>query len=83
MGDFQAPMRDANKSGRNTVAEINSQAALDIILRNQRTFGMGPTMNKKNLQEEYAKQSRDYLRIVAENLQKQQKPQIVVKNNRI
>ncbi len=59
-------MRDAIKSGRNNVAEINSQAAMDIVLRNQRTFGMGAGTPKKNPLEDYARQQRDYLRIIAE-----------------
>lgn len=65
-GEFQEPLRDAIKSGRNNVAEINSQAAMDIILRNQRTFGMGAGTPKKNPLEDYAREQRDYLKILAD-----------------
>jgi tape measure domain-containing protein len=65
-GEFQQPMRDAMKSGRNNVAEINSQAAMDIVIRNQRTFGMGAGSPKKNPLEDYAREQRDYLKVIAD-----------------
>ncbi len=63
--EFQKPMRDAIKNGRNNVAEINTQAAMDIVLRNQRTFAQGSNGAKKNPLEDLAKEQRDLLKVIA------------------
>lgn len=48
--EFQAPMRDALKNGRNTIAEINSQASLDVMLRTKRSYN-NPGTGKSKLEE--------------------------------
>ena len=66
VNEFGQPMREAIKSGRNNVAEVHTQAALDILIRNQRTFGMGVGTGKKNPLEDYAREQRDLLKIIAD-----------------
>ncbi len=50
--DFNRPLRDAVSSGRNTVAEINTQAALDVVLRTQRSFRGSSVKSPEDLQKE-------------------------------
>lgn len=51
--DFQAPMREAMKSGRNTIANINTQEALDVVLRTRASYAGGAA---KSEAEDLAKQ---------------------------
>lgn len=45
--DFQGPMRDALKNGRNTIADINTQASLDVVLRTRASYiGGAPGKSK-------------------------------------
>jgi len=48
--DFNAPMRDAMKNGRNTIAEINTQASMDVVHRTRATY-MGGAPGKNKLEE--------------------------------
>lgn len=39
--EFHAPMRDAMKNGRNTIANFNSQEALDVVMRTRASYSGG------------------------------------------
>ena len=63
--DLNAPMRDAIKSGRNTIADINTQAAMDVVLRTRKSFTGGGT--GQNKLEDIAARQVQLLETIAES----------------
>lgn len=64
--DFNAPMRDAMKNGRNTIALKDTQAAMDIVLRTRASYAAGAP--GKNKLEDTAQSQLDELRRIREDL---------------
>lgn len=61
---FNAPMQNAMKAGRNSIADINTQASLDVVLRTRNSY-VGSA--GKNNMEGIAKEQRDLLKTIADN----------------
>ncbi len=67
LDEFSKPARDAAMNGRNTIADINTQGALDIVLRTQRQFNQGGGI-RRSPAEELQKEANAHLKAIADSV---------------